>query len=193
MKKHQLCCIGHITLDKVVTPQSTVYMPGGTAFYCSHAIRHFNDIDYTLVTAVGATEMNVVKQLCKVGIDVPALPSRHSVYFENIYGTNPDDRTQRVLAKADPFTASQLREIDAEIYHLGSLLADDFSLEVIKELSLKGLIAVDSQGYLHSCISDRLDRQAGSLTIYPFPESQRTRNGSADRTFRSSRSRPAVA
>ena len=46
MKKHQLCCIGHITLDKVVTPQSTVYMPGGTAFYCSHAIRHFNDIDY---------------------------------------------------------------------------------------------------------------------------------------------------
>lgn len=45
MKKHQLCCIGHITLDKVVTPQSTVYMPGGTAFYCSHAIRHFNDID----------------------------------------------------------------------------------------------------------------------------------------------------
>lgn len=49
MKKHQLCCIGHITLDKVVTPQSTVYMPGGTAFYCSHAIRHFNDIDYTLV------------------------------------------------------------------------------------------------------------------------------------------------
>ena len=51
MKKHQLCCIGHITLDKVVTPQSTVYMPGGTAFYCSHAIRHFNDIDYALVTA----------------------------------------------------------------------------------------------------------------------------------------------
>ena len=158
MKKHQLCCIGHITLDKVVTPQSTVYMPGGTAFYCSHAIRHFNDIDYTLVTAVGATEMNVVKQLRKVGIDVTALPSRHSVYFENIYGTNPDDRTQRVLAKADPFTASQLREIDAEIYHLGSLLADDFSLEVIKELSLKGLIAVDSQGYL---------REVRDTHVYP--------------------------
>lgn len=147
MKKHQLCCIGHITLDKVVTPQSTVYMPGGTAFYCSHAIRHFNDIDYALVTAVGATEMKVVDQLRGIGISVTALPSQHSVYFENIYGENPDDRTQRVLAKADPFTASQLQEIEAEIYHLGSLLADDFSLEVIKELSRKGLIAVDSQGY----------------------------------------------
>ena len=76
MNKHQLCCIGHITLDKVVTPQNTVYMPGGTAFYCSHAIRHFNDIDYALVTAVGATEMKVVEQLRKVGINVTALPSK---------------------------------------------------------------------------------------------------------------------
>lgn len=116
--------------------------------HCLHAGRNsfllltchppFNDIDYALVTAVGATEMKVVEQLRKVGINVTALPSKHSVYFENIYGANPDDRTQRVLAKADPFTASQLKEIDAQIYHLGSLLADDFSLEVIKELSQKG-------------------------------------------------------
>ena len=133
-------------------------MPGGTAFYCSHAIRHFNDIDYALVTAVGATEMKVVEQLRKVGINVTALPSKHSVYFENIYRANPDDRTQRVLAKADPFTASQLKKIDAQIYHLGSLLADDFSLEVIKELSQKGLIAVDSQGYL---------REVRDTHVYP--------------------------
>ena len=53
MKKQTLCCIGHITLDKVVTPQSTVYMPGGTAYYCSYAMRHLNNTDYRLVTAVG--------------------------------------------------------------------------------------------------------------------------------------------
>ena len=133
-------------------------MPGGTAFYCSHAIRHFNDIDYALITAVGATEIKVVEELRETGINVTALPSKHSVYFENIYGENPDDRTQRVLTKADPFTASQLREIEAEIYHLGSLLADDFSLEVIKELSQKGLIAVDSQGYL---------REVRDTHVYP--------------------------
>ena len=91
-------------------------MPGGTAFYCSHAIRHFNDIDYALVTAVGATEMNVVEQLREMGIHITALPSKYSVYFENIYGANPDDRTQRVLAKADPFTAGQ-----AERYRCANL------------------------------------------------------------------------
>lgn len=145
---HELCCVGHITLDKVVTPKNTVHMPGGTSFYFSHAIRQFDDIDYALVTAVGASEMQVVDELKEAGIEVAVMPSRHSVYFENIYGDNPDNRTQRVLAKADPFTVAYLQQIDARIYHLGSLLADDFSKEVVCYLAGKGLVSADSQGYL---------------------------------------------
>lgn len=148
MNTHDLCCVGHITLDKVVTPKSTVHMPGGTSFYFSHAIKHFDDINYTLVTALAQSEMNVVDELRSEGIDVTVMPSQHSVYFENIYGENQDNRTQRVLAKADPFTISYLKEVEAKIFHLGSLLADDFSLEVLKYLSGKGLVSADSQGYL---------------------------------------------
>jgi sugar/nucleoside kinase (ribokinase family) len=148
MNRFELCCIGHITLDKVITPKSTVHMPGGTSFYVSHAIRHLNGIDYSLVTAVGASEMSVVEDLRAKGVHVTALPSAHSVCFENIYGENQNSRTQRVLAKADPFTAGQLKEVDAKIFHLGALLADDFSLEVVNCLAGKGLVSVDSQGYL---------------------------------------------
>ena len=158
MKKHTLCCIGHITLDKVVTPQSTVFMPGGTAYYCSYAIRHLNDVDYKLVTAVGDSELDVIDKMRDAGIDVTALPSKYSVYFENIYGENQDERTQRVLAKADPFTVHQLENIEADIFHLGSLLADDFSVDVIKHLAGKGLVAIDSQGYL---------REVRDTHVYP--------------------------
>ena len=158
MKRHALCCIGHITLDKVVTPQTTVYMPGGTAFYCSYAIHRFEDADYGLVTALGESEMHVVEKMRSKGIDVMALPSEHSVYFDNIYGDNPDDRKQRVLAKANPFSAQQLTGIEADIFHLGSLLADDFATDVIKHLSGKGLVAVDSQGYL---------RKVRNTHVYP--------------------------
>ncbi len=59
-----------------------------------------------------------------------------------------NNRTQRVLAKADPFTAENLRDINADIYHLGTLLADDFDLDTIKALAAKGTVAVDVQGYL---------------------------------------------
>lgn len=145
---HDLCCIGHITLDKIVTPKNTVHMAGGTAFYFSHAIKHFNDIDYTLITALAESEMKEVERLCSEGIDVSVMPSKHSVYFENIYGENQDNRKQRVLAKADPFSIDYLKDAEAKIYHLGSLLADDFSLDVVKYMAGKGLVSADSQGYL---------------------------------------------
>ena len=146
--RYELCCIGHITLDKVTTPQKTVHMPGGTSYYVSQAIKNFENINYALVTSVGASERNVTDDIQALGINTTVLNSKQSVFFENIYDDNSDKRKQRVWAKADPFTIEQLHDIDAEIFHLGALLADDFSLDVIKFLSTKGLISVDSQGYL---------------------------------------------
>lgn len=148
MSAHNLCCIGYITQDKVVTPQSTIFMPGGTSFYFAHAIKHLNADDFLLVTAVAETDLGIVEEIRKEEIQVTSLPSTHSVCFENIYGENQNERTQRVTAKADPFTVEGLKDIDARIIHLGSLLADDFSLEVIKYLSGKGLLSVDVQGFL---------------------------------------------
>ena len=75
MNTHELCCVGHITLDKVVTPKNTVHMPGGTSFYFSHAIKHFGDIDYTLVTALAESEMKTVEELREKIINVVLLPS----------------------------------------------------------------------------------------------------------------------
>lgn len=148
METHELCCVGHITLDKIVTPRNTVHMPGGTSYYFSHAIRRFTDIDFTLVTALAESEMAVVDELRSLHINVDVMPSKNSVYFENIYGENQDNRKQRVLAKADPFSVDFLQHVEAKIFHLGSLLADDFSTEVIRFLAGKGQVSVDSQGYL---------------------------------------------
>jgi len=147
-KKCELCCIGHITLDKVTTPQKTVFMPGGTAFYVSQALKNFDDLDYALVTAVGLTERHVTDDMKAQGMKITVLPSEHSVFFENIYGDNIDERKQRVWAKATPFTVEQLQDFEAKIFHLGALLADDFSFDTVKYLSSKGLVSVDSQGYL---------------------------------------------
>lgn len=124
-------------------------MPGGTSYYFSHGIRHLKDTrNYKLITALAPSEYKAVEDLRAKGIQVEVLPSRKTVYFENIYGENQDDRKQRVLAKADPFTVEELKDEEARFFHLGSLLSDDFSLDVVKLLSGKGKLAVDAQGYL---------------------------------------------
>ena len=108
---NDICCIGHITLDKIVTPRKTTYMPGGTSYYFSHGISHLKDTKhYQLVTALAPSEFKAVEDIRAKGIKVTVIPSHRTVYFENTYGENQDNRSQRVLAKADPFTVEQLRQ-----------------------------------------------------------------------------------
>lgn len=144
---YDICCIGHITADKIITPRSVNYLSGGTAFYFSKAIRNM-DVSYCLVTAVADEDRGVVEELQTNGLTINALSSRHTVLFENIYSENQDNRTQRVLQEADPFTAEQLEDINAAIFHLGPLLADDIPLELIRTLARRGAVALDVQGYL---------------------------------------------
>lgn len=155
-QKPAICCIGHITLDKIITPRHTAYMPGGTAFYFGHAMARLGDPSFRLVTAMAVSEKKAAADLRNAGVDVTVLPSHNSVYFENTYGENSNNRTQRVLAKADPFTVEALKDAEASIFHLGTLLADDFPVEAIEELAKRGRVSVDAQGYLREVRGDKV-------------------------------------
>ncbi len=153
-----ICCIGHITKDKIVTPNRTVYMAGGTSFYFAYAINQLpKDVTFSLVTAMDPTEKEPVEKMLKAGIDVTLNASRNTVFFENAYfGKNQDERKQRVLAKADPFTIEQLKDVEAKVFHLGSLLSDDFSPEVVAYLATKGRVSIDVQGYLREVRDEKV-------------------------------------
>jgi sugar/nucleoside kinase (ribokinase family) len=154
-----ICCIGHITRDKIITPKNTVYMAGGTSFYFTYGIHHLPAVvSYQLVSKVGIESLPEIVKMKEMGVDVKCFESRNSVYFENKYGNDPNERTQRVLAKADPFTVEEVEGLDARIFHLGSLLADDFPIEVVRALSRKGLVSLDVQGYL---------REVRGESVYP--------------------------
>ncbi len=163
-RMYDICCIGHITSDKIVTPQASNYLPGGTAYYFSCALSKL-DTSYLLVTSLAPAEMHYVDELRAKGINIKVQPGKGTVFFENIYGENPDDRTQNVLQTADTFTMEQLRDVDAQIFHIGPLLADDITLDFIETLSTKGRISLDVQGYLRKVVNQK---------VYPvdWPEKQ---------------------
>ena len=149
--KKQILCIGHITHDRIVTPQQPdgVDCAGGTAYYVAWAIHHLpQDVSFGVITAVGNDLKHEISRLQQAGIDLTDLGSPTSVYFENKYGENMNNRKQRVLSKAAPFTIGQLKDVEADVFHLGTLLVDDFSPEVVEYLASKGRVCVDVQGYL---------------------------------------------
>ncbi|MCF0195855.1 MAG: ribokinase [Bacteroidaceae bacterium] len=146
MKK--ICCIGHITLDKIVNARGVTYLHGGTAYYFAHGISHLPDTRFQLVTSLAPAQMEAVEAMRDKGLDVKVFPSRETVYFENTYSADQNHRTQRVLHKADPFREEYLADLHADYFHLGSLLADDFSVPFIQQLSAKGRVSLDVQGML---------------------------------------------
>ena len=133
-------------------------MAGGTSFYFAYAINQLpKDITFSLVTAMDPTETEPVDRMRKAGINVMLNASRNTVFFENRYfGENQNERKQRVLAKADPFTIPQLKDVEAKVYHLGSLLSDDFSPEVVEYLATKGRVSIDVQGYLREVRDEKV-------------------------------------
>lgn len=151
MEKKQILCLGHITHDRIVTPATPegVNCAGGTAYYVAWAMQHLpHDVDFGVVTAVGDDLKHEVARLKDSGIDIADLGSPTSVFFENSYGRNMNNRRQRVLSKAAPFTIEQIKDFEADVFHLGTLLSDDFSPEVVEYLAAKGRVCIDVQGYL---------------------------------------------
>lgn len=125
-----IACIGHITQDHIVTPDIDYYAPGGTAYYFSMGIESLirtsgNHLSYTLITKEGTPH-----------------------FFENRYEANMNHRSQRVLSTAQSFTLDEIKGIEARYIVLGSLLANDFSVEVIRALSDKATLVLDVQGFL---------------------------------------------
>ena len=132
-------------------------MAGGTSFYMAHGMHHLSqDFPFQLVTKIGQESQEEVDHLRQMNIDVLSYSSPHSVFFENHYGLNSNQRTQRVLAKAAPFTIEEMEPLAAEVFHLGSLLADDFSPEIVKFLAQKGRISIDVQGYLREVRGEKV-------------------------------------
>ena len=157
--KKDILCIGHITHDRIITPSTPqgVDCAGGTAYYVAWALNHLpKDISYGIVTAVGDDLKHEIEKLQAAGVSIQDLGSPTSVFFENSYGRNMNNRRQKVMSKAAPFTIEQLSDVETDVFHLGTLLVDDFAPEVVEYLAQKGRVCLDVQGYLRKVCNNRV-------------------------------------
>ena len=152
-----ICCIGHITHDRILTPQRSIDMAGGTAFYFAYGINPLpKEVSFQLITKVGDDALSEVERMREAGIEVIASHSRKTVFFENKYEEDANHRTQRVLAEAEAFTPEDVRTLEARVFHLGPLLKADFPIEVVRLLKKKALISIDVQCFLRDVIGQEV-------------------------------------
>ena len=145
------CVLGHITKDIIrVDDKVEREMPGGTVYYTSMALRSLG-LRVAAVTKVSRQDRDsLLHELEETGISVFCIESEETTVFENIYaGESLDPRVQRVRSVASPFLPVDLPEITAAVFHVGPLTNMDVSVDLLREISLRGdLVSLDVQGLL---------------------------------------------
>ena len=142
--------IGHISLDRNIDHlDNEAKIPGGAVIYSSasaYALGH----NVGVLTKIAKKDENLLDYFTIPRENIIALDSKDTTYMYNKYFTPDKERRDcKCFSRGDEITAEDVPEsICAEIYHFAGLIYGDFKSEMIKELSNRGKIAVDVQGFL---------------------------------------------
>ncbi len=142
--------IGHISLDRNIDHlDNEAKIPGGAVIYSSasaYALGH----NVCVLTKIAKKDLGLLDYFTIPKENIIALDSKETTYMYNKYYTPDKERRDcKCFSRGDEIIAEDIPEdISADIYHFAGLIYGDFGSDVIKEISKRGKIAVDVQGFL---------------------------------------------
>jgi len=141
--------IGHVCIDKKVIRGETETFYGGGVIHGAITAKRLG-AQITVLTKCAKADRKGWTSFHNAGIDVVFLPSRSSTSIKNVYPSdNPDDRQGYLISHADPFSASDIENTEADVVHLNPLWFGEFPLDLLPELKQRAaVLAGDAQGLL---------------------------------------------
>lgn len=106
--------------------------------------------------------IELLEEVCRLGVAVCCLDSASTSHFENIYpSANPDIREQRVRSLADPFEGLDIAGIDAKVFHFGPLMRGDIPAALLQAAQEKRAgVVLDGQGLVRILRDGRVEQEA---------------------------------
>lgn len=143
-----IAVIGHFAKDRLVVRGRTEVSPGGSVYYGTIALRRIG-VSAAVITRLALEDFGLLNELREEGVLVFAQPSQETSGIENIYLTaDMDRRVCKPLGFAGPFRAEDLPDIEASIFLVGPIMAGEVDLPLIREMSRRGRVALDAQGFV---------------------------------------------
>lgn len=141
--------IGHVCIDLNVVRDETETFYGGGVMHGAITAKRLG-AEAAVITKCAEADRGGFTGFQDAGVQALFLTSRASTSIRNVYPSdNPDDRQSTLISRADPFTASDLDAVDADIVHVNPLWYGEFPLDLLLPLKLRvPLLAGDAQGFL---------------------------------------------
>lgn len=150
MKNYDTFIIGHICLDKIVTFDTGEILEtvGGAVTFSSYSAVA-GGYETGVLTKTSKEDMNLLDYFILPKEDIYFIESEKTTSIKNEFlSADNERRICTALSVADSFTIQDIPNVNSKIYHLAGLIAGDFDNDIMKQLSKKGKVAVDMQGFL---------------------------------------------
>lgn len=155
IKKYDTLTIGHLSLDYNIDYLDNLVIELGGAVIYSSASAYAGGNTVGVVTKLAKSDIDRLIEFVIPKEDIYFIPSQKSTSIRNKYFTkDKEKRLCTCLSQADPFTITDIPDVECKIYHLAGLIYGDFDGELIKELAKKGKVAVDVQAFLRHSNGD---------------------------------------
>lgn len=155
MKKYESLIIGHVTMDiNTDCLGNEIRQEGGAVIYSSASAAALGH-KVAALTKIASEDADRLKSFTLSPEDVYCAYGDASTDMVNRYLTaDKERRISLCTRKGTPFSSNDIPNVDCEIYHFAGLTYGDFPEELLVELSKKGKIAVDVQGFLRNVADD---------------------------------------
>lgn len=147
--KYDLMIIGPATRDiNIDYTGNTVNEIGGAVFFCSFSAK-IASAKVCASVKIYPSDTDILDAFSLDQSDLFLLPAKDTTLMRNTYFTADRERRKaECLKQSDPITPDQIPAVDCSLYHLAGLLYGDFPNELIVELSHRGKVSADIQGFL---------------------------------------------
>jgi sugar/nucleoside kinase (ribokinase family) len=155
--------IGHFAKDRNVVDGRGDIASGGGVYFGSMALRQLG-VRVAVVTRLHPDDFWRLEEMEQAGVRVYATAAPETSGIANYY--NSADMERRVcepLGFAGPFTSGEMPPVTARIYMVASIIAGEVELPLLKELALRGPVAIDVQGFVRV-------REGCDLVFRPWPD-----------------------
>jgi len=148
-KHYDMLILGHVSKDENITPDSRELSIGGAVVYSSVTAKRIG-ANLLALTKLNQDDLSALEVFSKHDVPFVYRNSRQTTSIRNTYFTpDRDMRKCEALGIADPFAIGDIPDdVEADIYYLGGLIKGEFPEELIAQLTQRGKIATDAQGFL---------------------------------------------
>jgi len=154
--KLDVLCIGHLDKGRIVRGDEAHDFIGGAVYFGGIALARLGLV-VGVVTRLAQDDSWMLADFHREGIEVFPVYTPQSTGIENIYpDPNSDRRTCRFLGFAGTFRPEDLPDVEARLYYVGTVMADEVDLTFLREVARRGPLALDPQGCLRRRVGDEL-------------------------------------